>query len=137
MFWRYVIYVVLFSAGNIFSSVSVIVPMICVNFAIPATRKLTDAGWFTNEAAVRKRNRMPIVVWGLINAIVFAIFFLFVPMRYMIAFYAGCIWCTLLALGKSGANTSNIQEYMAYALPYSRATTEEEVNEMVKLITRK
>lgn len=137
MVLQIIIYLALFMAGTFYSSLGIIGPMICVNFALPTTKKLTDSGWFTNAAIVRKKYRSPVILWGIINAIVFLAFFSFVPMKFAIAFFAGCGWSTLIALGKSGANQANVNEYVSAVLPFSRVKTDEELQEMISVILRK
>lgn len=134
MFWTWVGYIALFVFGTTYAGIGVINPMICVNFALPATRKLADRGWFEDAAAVRKKYKANVIIWAVINAIVSAIFFSFVPLKFWIAFALGNLWTVLMGGFRTGANDTNINEYISAVLPHLKTESEDDLAEIIAIV---
>lgn len=136
MFWKIVLHLIVFIVGSAYSSVGVIGPAICVNFALPATNKLIRAGLLANGKAVKRKYTAPVVFWACVNAIVLLLIYLFLP-RFLLTFCIAILWTILLGIGQTGANEANLQEYIQAIAIYAVSTDEETQTEIIDTVLRK
>lgn len=110
--WQYLICFICFMLGKIQAAYSIIIPMICVNFALPFAKEIEEnTGIATTK--IKKRIKKTIRFWFFVNTIALFILF-FVPFAYFVAYAIGTI-TIIFSIGQTKKNPANLQDfYQAY-----------------------
>ena len=107
--WNYLICFVCLFIGKMQAAFSIIVPMICVNFAFPFTKEI-EQNTGVSTTKVRKKIKKTIWFWAIINLIAFILLSSFVPLAYFLAYSIGVL-LTIFNIGQTKKNPSNIADY--------------------------
>lgn len=112
MTWiNYLICFACFFVGKLQAAFSILVPMICVNFALPFTKEIEQhTGVSTTK--VRRKIKTTITIWAIINFGAFLILNYFVPFAYSLAYTIGVL-LIIFNIGRTGKNPTNLAEYYA------------------------
>lgn len=130
MFWKVLLQAISFYAGTFYAGFGVVGPMICVNFALPATKRLIRANLIVDGRAVKLKYTLPVIFWACVNAAVLFLIHLLLP-NYLLAFGIGLLWTGFTGLGRSGANEANTQEYFETIARYAINNDEKTIEEIV------
>lgn len=131
MFWHYLLCALCAFGGYFYGCFGIMIPMICVNFAFPATKKLLRAGYAKYSIyAVNRKYRSTVILWACINAAIAAVAIFFVPVSYSASFAAGIVAVIITSFKRTFATPDNIKEYLACALPHLKVETEDDLFEV-------
>ena len=105
-----------FLVGKLQAAFSIIIPMICVNFALPFTKEI-EQNTGASTTSVRKKIRSTITIWAVINFLAFLVIYSFVPLAYSLAYAIGVL-LTVFNIGQTKKNPANINDYYTTYLKY-------------------
>lgn len=102
-------------------------PLCCINMGLPTCNKVQSATGI-NMNIVKKTYRTSLIIWSVIDIVVFTLVILFVPQTYALALLIGSLFSVLLGYKQTKLNDNNISDFLRVALPHF---TQEEQNKII------
>lgn len=118
--------------GGLFISSFTIIPILIIFvFGIPITRKLEKLDLVSNNNGIIRNYFISVAVLSLIFLGTFYAIDKFFP-SLLIGFYIGLVMTLVLGLGKVGANSNNITDYIQTNQKHFKSTSEEVLEAIAK-----